>query len=78
MSAVKFAADAEGNVIVESDNDSIKLDVDAQSEVVRLILDGYCAICMSSIPQESGLCCFCLNDVFRYHQAQHLCIDTRR
>ena len=78
MSTVKFDADAEGNVIVESDNNKIKLDVEAQSEVVKFILDGYCAICMSSIPQESSLCCSCLNDVFRYHQAQHLCIDTRR
>lgn len=76
---IKLDGDDDGNVLIEEvGRATIKLYVDDQRELVKFIADGFCALCLVEIPQESSLCCSCLNDVFRYHQAQHLCIDTRR
>lgn len=76
---IKLDADDDGNVLIEGPGGAtVKFDADEQTEVLKFITDGCCAVCLSEIPQESTLCCTCLNDVFRYHEAHHLCIETRR
>lgn len=76
---IELDSDRDGNLLVEETGKaSVKLHADEQEMVLQYITDGFCAVCLAEIPQESKLCCSCLNDVFRYHEAHHLCIDTRR
>ena len=45
-------------------------------DLYNQIKDGFCAICLKSIPDVNDLCCECLNKIAGYHQFQHACLKA--
>lgn len=66
--------DAHDALVITADGSSVTVPEDDLAELMAIIADGHCAICLSEIPQDSKLCCSCLSVIFKYHKNHHACI----
>ena len=69
-----FCFDGYGAITITVNDSSVTVAQADHGELLALILDGCCPICLSEIPQDSKLCCSCLSDIFQYHRNHHACI----
>ena len=67
--------DGFGGVVITVDDSSVTVPEKDQADLLQIMTDGFCAICLSEIPQYSKLCCSCLSDIIQYHKNHHACLQ---
>ena len=59
---------------IKTDDGKVVIFRDDVESLYADIRNGFCAICLSEIPQEAELCCDCLKNVYQYHYGHHNCM----